>query len=212
MDNDDNPFRAPSAGVKPDLLDDDRAARTRLLGAEARLIAVGTLWMFAAAVQLAFTGPFSLFLLGFAVFGGGEGAVWNVFAAGSYGVAALILYWYFTIGRDLRALKVIAWSDVRMWVLLGVCCGPCSAVNLILPFLVLSRDAASVLTPEHAALRARTPDLTPPTTATLVMIVGGFGSVLFMLTLVMIVALSSLGETLEQNFEDVEQAYPDADE
>jgi hypothetical protein len=208
MDLDDNPFRAPGAGVRGDLLDDDRAARTARLGAEARLIAVGTLWMIAAALQLAFTAPMSLFAMGMAVFGGGDGALELLIAGGFYAVGAFILYWYFTIGRDLRALKSVAWGDVRLWALLGVCCGPCSAVNLVIPFLILRRDAAAVLTPEHAALRERTPDLTPPTTATLLMIVGGFASVMFALTLAMIVGVAWLGAALGKDIADFGQKVP----
>jgi Flp pilus assembly pilin Flp len=208
MDHDDNPFRAPSADARPDLLDDDRVARTRLLGAEARIIAVGTLWTVAATLQLLFTVPAAIFSFGNGVVNGGP-ATFELYGAGAYYViSGFILSWYLSVGRDLRDLVPMPWYDLRWWVLLGVCCGPCSAVNLIIPFLVLNRDAAAVLTPEYAALRERTPDLEPPTTTTLVVLVGGLASVVFVLSLVMIVVLSSLGETLAQNFEDVGQAIP----
>ena len=134
----------------------DDAARSKLLRAEARLRSVGGLWSAAGAAE----GPLLLgcALLAFASDPNGAGA-WR---ATMFLFLAAQRVMFVIQGLRMRNLDPGNYGLVKVLALLGVCAGPCGLVSWVVPFLVLG-DAREVLTTEHAALRARTPHLTAPT-------------------------------------------------
>lgn len=199
-----NPFEVPHVGPpQPGALTEDEAARQRLLKTEARLTQVGTLWMVAGALEGTLFAMGALTVAVFVVVNpSATGAAETALGGMVYLAVAALRALQAWQGLRLRALEPGGYGLVMALALLGVCVGPCGCVSWAVPFLAVGADARQVLTPEHAALRARTSHMRPETSRFGVLVLGMF-VLIPMIAIAIIVALTALGDSLSKNFDEV---------
>lgn len=173
----DNPFEVPGAHPSPALGDarsTDASDRHRLLGAEAWLRAIGLLWMLSGGITLVFYGvSAALSVVGFATTGSAN-AINVVTQVSAFGIGSLLFGFYGWLGWSMWRLEPGSYGLIQAAALIGVCCGPCSCANVAVPFLLLRDDCRVILTEEHAALRARTPEIQPEITPRALGVLGAY--------------------------------------